>query len=419
MSNRYGRSGASTEYTKVNRTTDYDFIQVRITPEAYHMLTTYMFLKYGRAKGRMPYIISDLIIKAVTSEMPEIIELKKKYGSSTKTPEHVESKSVQPQSEASPPKQEKTETPPQTTSRAKKSVYDRWLVRFAGILDGIQSMSKMEKEAKEAKFLFYPVGKDRAIVIDRYWINRAIELGNNSKTKVSLSEAEEISRAIIELGKKYEELTLKEKVALTLYMLNKDGYVIYSSNGWTLAIPDIALDVSGKEKATEKNTPQTQKPETSEAKQVEEKKEEPKQEDLCGKMPTPLDVEFVRVDGIAQQVTLRECAEKKGLYFYMVLPELGIVVNPKFEEGLLEKIRSGQVKLARADIDNAVEDYAKNRSKPLNAEEKEKILMKALLQETKIVNAGGEWRVVDKPKTDKTGSNPKVRTTDVIQGQGV
>jgi len=100
----------------------------------------------------------------------------------------------------------------------------------------------------------------------------------------------------------------------------------------------------------------------------------------------------------------------------MLLPELGIVVNPKFEDSLLGKIRSGQVKYARADIDNAVEGYAKNRAKPLNAEDKEKILMKALLQEAKIVNDGGEWRVVDKPKARpvKTGS-----MIDNIQGQGV
>jgi len=428
MSNKYGKSGTRTGYTRGNQTNDYDFIQVRITPEAYHMLTTYMFLKYGRVKGRMPYIVSDLIIKAVTSEMPEIVELKKKYGSDTKKPEHIEPKSVQPQNETSPPKQEKAEAPPQTTSIAKKSIYDRWLVRFAGVLDGIQSMSKMEKEAKEAKFLFYPIGKDKAVVIDRYWIDRAIELANNSQFKLGLGEAEEISRAIIEQGKRDEELTLKERVALTLYMLNKDGYVIFSSKGWTLAIPDIALESSGKEKTT----PQTQKPEAQKADsekkpevgKTEEKKpearpepqkEESKPVDICSekKLPEPADLDFVRVDGAVGQITIRECAEKRGYHFYMLLPELGIVVNPKFEEGVLEKIRSGQVKYARADIDNAVENYAKNRAKPLNAEEKEKILMKALLQEAKIVNAGGEWRIADKPKARpvKTGS-----MIDNIQG---
>jgi hypothetical protein len=432
MSNRYGKSGTRTGYTRGSQTNDDDFIQVRITPDAYHMLTTYMFLKYGRVKGRMPYIVSDLIIKAVTSEMPEIVELRKKYGSNIKTQEHVESKSVQPQNMASTPEQEKAEAPPQTSSTAKsgKSVYDRWLVRFAGVLDGIQNMSRMEREAKELKFLFYPVTKTKAVVIDRYWINRAIELGNSPKFKIGLGQAEEIAKNIIEGNKRGEELSLAERVGLALYMLNKDGYVIYSSSGWTLAIPDIALDTSRKEKpASQAPKPEAKETEEKEPEaKTEPKKEEPKPEDVCSekKIPEPTDLDFVRVDGVVEQIAYRECVEKRGYHFCMVLPELGVVVNPKFESDLLEKVRSGQVKYARADIDNAVEEYAKNRAKPLGAEEKEKILLKVLLQEAKIAYVNGEWKVVEKPKTGKSEAKAEAKAgvktgsmIDSFQAQGV
>jgi hypothetical protein len=415
--------------------------RIYITDEAYNALMGYCLLKNKTWRG-MSFEASNLILEAIAQKtnIPVDQLTSGPRGQKTNRPKDQRAISLKDQQTNEPvdqkpsePIDQKTEAPSRER-QAKKSIYDRWLVRFAGILD-VQNMSKMEKEAKEAKFLFYPIGKDKAVAIDRYWINRAIELANNSQFKVGLGEAEEITRAIIEQGKRDEELTLKERVALTLYMLNRDGYAIFSSKGWTLAIPDIALEPPGKEKTT----PQTQKPEAQktegekkpEVSKTEEKKpeakpesqkEESEQEDLCGKIPTPQDIEFVRVDGVVQQVTLRECAEKKGLYFYMLLPELGIVVNPKFEEGVLEKIRSGQVKYARADIDNAAENYAKNRAKQLNAEEKEKILMKALLMETKIIHTGGEWKVVDKPKTGKTESKPTVKTgsmIDAIRGQGV
>jgi hypothetical protein len=276
----------------------------------------------------------------------------------------------------------------------------------------------VEKEAKELKFLFYPITKTKAVVVDRYWINRAIELGNSPKLKIGLGRAEEIAKGIIEGNKKDEELSLAERVGLALYMLNKDGYVIYSSSGWTLAIPDIALDASGKEKPEEKKAEEKK----TEAKL--EPQEESKTEDICSekKIPVPADIDFMRVDGAVEQITIRECVEKMGYRFYMALPELGVVVNPKFEAGLLEKVRSGQVKYARADIDNAVEEYAKNRAKPLGSEEKEKILLKLLLQENKVTYVNGEWKIVDKPKTGKTESKPSARTgsmIDGVQGQGV
>jgi len=327
---------------------------------------------------------------------------------------------------------QKTRSPPQTSSRAKseKSVYDRWLVRFAGVLDGIQNMSKVEREARELKFLFYPVTKTKAVVIDRYWINRAIELANSPKLKIGLGQAEEIAKSVIEGNKRDEELSLAERVGLALYMLNRDGYVIYSSSGWTLAIPDIALDVSG----TEKPTPEAPKPESKKAEEKrpeakpEPEKEEPKAVDICSekKIPEPGDIEFMRIDGAVEQITIRECAEKRGYHFYAVLPELGIVVNPKYEESLLEKIRNGQVKYARADVDGAVENYVKNRAKPLNAEEKEKILMKTLLQEAKIAYVNGQWKVAEKPKTSKAETRLEAKTgvktgsmIDGMQGQGV
>jgi hypothetical protein len=283
-------------------------------------------------------------------------------------------------------------------------------------------MKALEKQAREAKFLFYPVNSDTAVVVDRYWINRAIELGNSSKLKIGLGQAEEIARSVIEGNKKDEELSLAERVGLALYMLNKDGYVIYSSSGWTLAIPDIALDTSRKEKPA----PQAPKPEAKETEEKEPeakpepKKEEPKPENICSekKIPEPADLDFMRVGGAVEQITIRECAEKKGYHFYMAMPELGVVVNPKFEADLLEKIRAGQVKYTRADIDNAVEEYAKNRAKSLGTEEKEKILLKVLLQEAKVTYVNGEWKVVEKPKANKEG----VKTgsmIDSIQGQGV
>jgi len=427
MSNRYTRSGTKTG----NRDYNDNFIQIRITYEAYHMLSTYIYLKHGRVKGRMPYIVSDLIIKAVTNEMPEIVELKKKYGTYAKTQENTES-NVPKSQKTSGTKDQSTENPPQASSRTKseKSVYDRWLVKYAGIIDGIQNMSKMEKEAKELKFLFYPIDKNRAVVVDRYWINKAIELANNPKFKIGLGRAEEIAKAVIEGNKKDDELSLAERIGLALFMLNKDGYAIYSSTGWTLAIPDIALDVSGKEKPTpQAPKPETQKteekkPETEPEAKKEEPKPEPKPEDICSekKIPEPADLDFMHVGGAVEQITIRECAEKRGYHFYMVLPELGVVVNPKFEADLLEKIQSGQIKYARADIDNAVEEYAKNRAKSLGTEEKEKILMKVLLQEAKITYVNGEWKVVEKPKTSKTETKAGVKTgsmIDNIQGQGV
>jgi hypothetical protein len=276
-------------------------------------------------------------------------------------------------------------------------------------------MKAMEKEAKEAKFLFYPVGKDSAVVIDRYWVNKAIELGNHPQLKVSLGDAEEIARQVVEGGKQDDELTLRERVALALYTLNRDGSAIYASNGWTLSIPDLALEEKPESrKAEEKKTEAKPEPEKGES----------KSEDICSekKIPEPVDIDFMRVDGAVEQITIRECVEKRGYRFYMAMPELGVVVNPKFEAGLLEKVRSGQVKYARADIDNAVEEYAKNRAKPLGTEEKEKILLKLLLQENKVTYVNGEWKIVDKPKTGKTESKPTVRTgsmIDGVQGLGV
>jgi hypothetical protein len=391
-----------------------NLVRIYVTEEAYHLLNTYVFFRHGRLKGKVSDTASELIIKTISQEMPEIFELINRYRS--KTPQSV---NVQPQKVASTPKRENVETPPapKTVTR-EKSVYDRWLVRFAGILDGIQNMSKMEREAKELKFLFYPVSKTKAVVIDRYWVNKAIELANSPKFKIGLAQAEEIAKSVIEGNKRDEELSLTERVGLALYMLNRDGYVIYSSSGWTLAIPDIALDASGKEKPA----PQAPKPEEKKTEEKrpeaepESKKEEPKTEDICSekKIPEPADLDFMNVSGAVEQITVRECAEKRGYHFYAVLPELGVVVNPKFEADLLEKIRNGQVKYARADIDSAVEEYAKNRAKPLSTEEKEKILMKALLQEAKIANLGGEWRVVDKPKTDKKESKSTVRTGSMI-----
>ncbi|MEM0060988.1 MAG: hypothetical protein QXU60_07180 [Sulfolobales archaeon] len=433
MSNRYTRSGTKTG----NRDYNGDFIQIRITYEAYHMLSTYLYLKHGRVKGRMPYIVSDLLIKAITNEMPEIIELKKKYGTYTKTQEDTESSIPKTQKASGLTDQktsgaidQSTERPPQASSRprSEKSVFDRWMVKYAGILDGIQNMSKMEKEAKELKFLFYPVGKDRAVVVDRYWINKAIELANNPKFKIGLGRAEEIAKAVIEGGKKDEELSLVERIGLALFMLNKDGYTIYSSTGWTLAIPDIALDVSGKEKPTpqapkpEAQKTEEKKPEAEPEAKKEESKPEPKQEDICSekKIPDTQDLDFVRVDGAVEQITIRECAERKGYHFYMLVPELGVVVNPKFEDDLLEKIRNGQIKYARADIDNVVESYVKNRAKSLGLEEKQKILMKVLLQEAKLTYTNGEWKVVEKPKTSKTEAKAGVKTGSMIDNiQGV
>jgi hypothetical protein len=242
----------------------------------------------------------------------------------------------------------------------------------------------MEKEAKKLKFLFYPVDKNRAVVVDRYWIDRAIELGNSSKLKIGLGQAEEIARSVIEGNKKDEELSLAERVGLALYMLNKDGYVIYSSSGWTLAIPDIALDTSRKEKPA----PQAPKPEAKETEEKEpEAKPEPKKEepkpDICSekKIPEPADLDFMRVDGAVEQITIRECVEKKGYHFYMAMPELGVVVNPKFEADLLEKIRAGQVKYARAEIDTLSRSMQRQAS-PW-AQRKREILLKVLLQEAR------------------------------------
>jgi len=435
MSTKYTRS-ISAKRTG-NRDYSDNFIQIRITYEAYHMLSTYMYLKHGRVKGRMPYIVSDLIIKAITNEMPEIVELKKKYGS-YREQKVTTDVTTQTENQASTTIHEMEEAPAQTQSSSKTthkhSIYERWMVKYAGVIRGIKNMKTLEKEAKEAKFLLFPINNDTAVVIDRYWVRKAIELGNHPQYKITLSQAEEIARQVIEGGKSNDELTLKERVALALATLNRDGSVIYASNGWTLTIPDIALDVSEKAQApkpeaqkTEEKRPESEakpEPKKEETKpEPESKKEEPKQEDMCSekKIPEPADIEFMHVGGAVEQITIRECTEKKGLHFYMVLPELGIVVNPAFETSLLEKIRSGQVKYTKADIDNAVENYAKNRSKPLNAEEKEKILMKALLQETKIIHSGSEWRVVDKPKTGKAETRP-VKTgsmIDNISGQGV
>jgi hypothetical protein len=403
-----------------------NLVRIYITEEAYHLLNTYVFFRHGRLKGKVSDTVSELIIKAISQEMPEIFELINRYRS--KAPQ---SNNVQPQKVASTPKQENVEAPlaPKTVTR-KESIYDRWLVRFAGVLDGIQNMSKMEKEAKELKFLFYPVTRNKAVVVDRYWINKAIALGNNPKLKIGLSQAEEIAKSVIEGDKRDEELSLAERIGLALFMLNKDGYVIYSSSGWTLAIPDIALDVPGEKKPA----PQEAKPEPKKAEEKEPeakpepKKGEPRAEDICSekKIPEPADIDFMNVSGAVEQITIRECAEKRGYRFYAVLPELGIVVNPKYEDSLLEKIRNGQVKYARADVDGAVENYVKNRAKPLNAEEKEKILMKALLQEAKIAYVNGQWKVAEKPKTSKAETRLEAKTgvktgsmIDGMQGQGV
>jgi len=413
--------------------------RIYITDEAYQALVGYTLLVNRTTKG-MSFVASSLILSAIAQKtnIPVDQWTNRPIDQKTSGPMVQESsgpKSHQPSGptdqKTSGPMDQKTSGPkdqwterPQFSSRAKneKSVYDRWLVKYAGIIDGIQNMSRMEKEAKKLKFLFYPIDKNRAVVVDRYWINRAIELGNSSKLKIGLGQAEEIARSVIEGNKKDEELSLAERVGLALYMLNKDGYVIYSSSGWTLAIPDIALDTSRKEKPA----PQAPKPEAKETEEKEPeakpepKKEEPKPENICSekKIPEPADLDFMRVGGAVEQITIRECAEKKGYHFYMAMPELGVVVNPKFEADLLEKIRNGQVKYARADIDNAVEEYAKNRAKSLGTEEKEKILLKVLLQEAKVTYVNGEWKVVEKPKANKEG----VKTgsmIDSIQGQGV
>jgi hypothetical protein len=411
MSNRYGKSGARTGYAKSSQTSNDDFIQVRITPDAYHMLTTYMFLKYGRIKGRMPYIVSDLIIKAVISEMPEIVELRKKYGSNIKTQGHVESKSVQPQNEAITPIQENVEVPQQVSSMVKseKTLYDRWLVKYAGVIRGIKNMKAMEKEAKEAKFLFYPVGKDSAVVIDRYWVNKAIELGNHPQLKVSLGDAEEIARQVVEGGKRDDELTLRERVALALYTLNRDGSAIYASNGWTLTIPDLALEEKPKGKgAGEKKTEQKQ-----EAPSKVEEKPAVKGEDACKDRAVPEtgDIEFVRVDGVVGQIAYRECVEKRGYHLYMAAPEVGVVVNPQYESALLDKVKKGEVQYSREEVLKALESYLKNRAKALTGEDKERILLRLLLQEVKVTYADGKWRVVEKPATGTM--------LDKLAGQGV
>lgn len=245
--------------------------RIYITDEAYNALMGYCLLKNKTWRG-MSFEASNLILEAIAQKTNIPVDQLASSPKAQKPNRPIDQKPNEPMvQKTNSPKAQQPSRPmvqkdnESKTATHKKSVYDRWLVRFAGILDGIQSMSKMEKEAKEANFLFYPVGKDRAVVIDRYWINHAIELANSPKMRIGLGEAEEVSRAIIEQGKKDRELTLRERVALMLYMLNKDGYVIYSSNGWTLAMPDIALDVSGKEMST----PQTQKPETPKAGGVE------------------------------------------------------------------------------------------------------------------------------------------------------
>jgi len=414
--------------------------RIYITDEAYQALVGYTLLVNRTTKG-MSLVASSLILDAIAQKtnIPVNQQSKVPVDQKTSRPETQESnvpKSYQPSGpksqKTSGTKDQSTENPPQVASRAKseKSVFDRWMVKYAGIIDGIQNMSKLEKEAKELKFLFYPVGKDRAVVVDRYWINKAIELANNPKFKIGLGRAEEIAKAVLSLGKKDEELSLVERIGLTLFMLNKDGYAIYSSTGWTLAIPDIALDVSGKEKPVPQTPkPETQKteekkPEASPEAKKEEPKPEPKQEDICSekKIPEPQDLDFVRVDGAVEQITVRECAERKGYHFYMLVPELGVVVNPKFEDELLEKIRNGQIKYARADIDSVVESYVKNRAKSLGLEEKQKILMKVLLQEVRLTYTNGEWKVVEKPKTSKAEAKAGVKTgsmIDNVQGQGV
>ena len=406
--------------------------RIYITDEAYQALVGYTLLVNRTTKG-MSLVASSLILDAIAQKtnIPVNQKTSRPVAQESNIPKSHQSSGPIAQ-KPSGPKDQWTEKPPQASSRAKseKSVFDRWMVKYAGIIDGIQNMSKLEKEAKELKFLFYPVGKDRAVVIDRYWINKAIELANNPKFKIGLGRAEEIAKAVIEGNKKDDELSLAERIGLALFILNKDGYAIYSSTGWTLAIPDIALDVSGKEKSTpQAPKPETQKteekkPEAEPEAKKEEPKPEPKQEDICSekKIPEPADIDFMRVDGAVEQITIRECAEKKGYHFYMALPELGVVVNPKFEAELLEKIRSGQVKYAKADIDNAVEEYAKNRAKSLGVEEKQKILMKVLLQEAKITYVNGEWKVVEKPKTSKAEAKAGVKTgsmLDNMQGQGV
>jgi hypothetical protein len=283
-------------------------------------------------------------------------------------------------------------------------------------------MKAMEKEAKELKFLFYPVTRNKAVVVDRYWINKAIALGNNPKLKIGLSQAEEIAKSVIEGNKGDEELSLAERVGLALFMLNKDGYVIYSSSGWTLAIPDIALDVPGEKKPA----PQEAKPEPKKAEEKEPeakpepKKGEPRAEDICSekKIPEPADIDFMRIDGAVEQITIRECVEKRGYHFYMAMPEVGVVVNPQYESALLDKVKKGEVKFSREEVEKALESYFKNRAKSLTNEDKERILLRLLLQENKAIYVNGEWKVVDKPKTGKTESKPRV-IIDGMQGQGV
>ena len=412
MSNKYTKSGTSGKRTD-NLGYNDNFIQVRITYEAYHMLTTYMYIKYGRVKGRMPYIISDLLVKAITSEMPEIVELKKKYGSYAKTQEPAEPKNVQPQKQASTPEVEKVETPPAPKKVTRReSIYDRWVVRYTGIIRGIKDMKAMEKEAKEAKFLFYPISKDTAVVIDRFWIGKAIELGNSPKFKIGLGQAEEIARQVIQGNKSDDELSLTERLGLALYMLNRDGYVIYSSNGWTLAIPDIAL---APEVSEGKTAPQSTKPEEREA----EEKPTAKEEDVCKDkaVPDTKDIEFVRVGDAVEQIVYRDCVERKGYRLYMAGPEDGVVVNPEFESSLLEKVKRGEVKFSKEEVENALESYLKNRAKTLTGEDKEKMLLKLLLQEAKVTFVNGEWRVADKTQTSKA---PRVKTGSMLDGvQGV
>ena len=404
--------------------------RIYITDEAYQALVGYTLLVNRTTKG-MSFVASSLILSAIAQKtnIPVDQWTNRPIDQKTSGPMVQESsgpKSHQPSGpidqKTSGPMDQKTSRPEVQRDKSGKSVYNRWLVRYAGVIRGIKDMKALEKQAREAKFLFYPVNSDTAVVVDRYWIDRAIELGNSSKLKIGLGQAEEIARSVIEGNKKDEELSLAERVGLALYMLNKDGYVIYSSSGWTLAIPDIALDTSRKEKPA----PQAPKPEAKETEEKEPeakpepKKEEPKPENICSekKIPEPADLDFMRVGGAVEQITIRECAEKKGYHFYMAMPELGVVVNPKFEADLLEKIRNGQVKYARADIDNAVEEYAKNRAKSLGTEEKEKILLKVLLQEAKVTYVNGEWKVVEKPKANKAGAKTG-SMIDSIQGQGV
>jgi hypothetical protein len=398
--------------------------RIYITDEAYNALVGYCLLKNKTWRG-MAFEASSLLLEAISQKtgipmtqkanIPTVQQPSGPVAQEANRPVSQQSSGPTAQKDNIPESQwtnrpidQKAEAPSRKR-QAKKTIYDRWIVKYAGIIRGIKNMKAMEKEAKEAKFLFYPVGKDSAVVIDRYWVNKAIELGNHPQLKVSLGDAEEIARQVVEGGKRDDELTLRERVALALYTLNRDGSAIYASNGWTLTIPDLALEE--KPKAQEKGAGEKKTEQKREApSKVEEK---PKEEDACKDkaVPETRDIEFVRVDGVVGQIAYRGCVEKRGYHLYMAAPEVGVVVNPQYESALLDKVKKGEVQYSREEVEKALESYLKNRAKALTSEDKERILLRLLLQEVKVTYADGKWRVVEKPATGTM--------LDKLAGQGV